>query len=241
MTSGPPWTVLPSFVAQHWLAVPAATAHPERLFPDIPLPTSLARAVPKRRLEFLSGRRCAVLAMRRCRPETPAAPPAIGRHREPCWPPGLVGSITHTDRLAWAAVARADQADGLGIDCEPVVAAETAREIQSSIAAPHELEALCAAGLPSTEGLTLAFSAKEALFKCLYPIARCYFEYRDAEIAAPPPAAGLVRLRLLRDLGVLLAAGRELVGRFEIREGHVFTAFVYNHLNPSASNRRGPR
>ena len=76
----------------------------------------VANAVEKRRREFACGRHFA----RRCfralgRPDGPL--PA-NPDRSPRWPDGLVGSITHTDTYCAAAVARADDIAGIGIDVE---------------------------------------------------------------------------------------------------------------------------
>ena len=76
----------------------------------------VANSVEKRRREFACGRHF----VRRCfralgRPDGPL--PA-NPDRSPRWPDGLVGSITHTDTYCAAAVARADDIAGIGIDVE---------------------------------------------------------------------------------------------------------------------------
>jgi 4'-phosphopantetheinyl transferase EntD len=60
-------------------------------------------AVEKRRREFRTVRLCARRALR----ELNLAPVAVlsGEHREPLWPPGVVGSMTHCTGYRAAAVA----------------------------------------------------------------------------------------------------------------------------------------
>lgn len=74
----------------------------------------ISRAVDKRRREFQTVRHCTA----RASGELGVPPAAIlpGEHREPIWPPGVVGSLTHcTDHRA------AHQRDVLtvGIDAKP--------------------------------------------------------------------------------------------------------------------------
>ena len=78
------------------------------------LPDSLSDA---RRDEFLSARTCAHRALaeagwrvRQCVPR--------GRHREPLWPHGFVGSITHTRGHHAAVAARREDLSTIGIDFE---------------------------------------------------------------------------------------------------------------------------
>jgi 4'-phosphopantetheinyl transferase EntD len=78
---------------------------------------SIATAVPKRRREFLMGRRYAryALAQLGC---PPCAIPFDGK-RLPLWPAGYIGSITHSDRICVAIVGRVDAFRTLGVDLEP--------------------------------------------------------------------------------------------------------------------------
>src|SRR5262245_429638 len=71
-------------------------------------------AVAKRRREVAFGRDCA----RRALAQLGAQPVTIprGEGGAPVWPPGIVGSITHCDEVAAAAVARGETVRGLGID-----------------------------------------------------------------------------------------------------------------------------
>ena len=58
------------------------------------LPVTLDKAVQKRKAEFLAGRYCARAALAQLDGSL-AVNIGIGANREPLWPPGFVGSITH--------------------------------------------------------------------------------------------------------------------------------------------------
>ena len=77
----------------------------------------VAQAIPKRRREFARGR----VSARQVLAElgVPSVSLLVGPKREPLWPEGIVGSITHDDRLCVVAVARAEKYAGLGVDVEP--------------------------------------------------------------------------------------------------------------------------
>ena len=74
------------------------------------------RAVPRRRAEFAAGRRCARAALARI--GIPPAPLLRGEDREPLWPDGAVGSITHCAGYVAAAVAATEVMLSVGIDAE---------------------------------------------------------------------------------------------------------------------------
>ncbi len=150
----------------------------------IVLPASLQRAAPKRLGEFLAGRLAAREALRLF--NLADHPVAIGNAREPCWPAGFEGSISHSllqgRGMALCAV-RPGQA-GMGLDLEGWLAEGQASELWPGIASGEEWARLAAAapavGLSRGEALTLIFSAKESLFKALYPRVGRYFDFLDA-------------------------------------------------------------
>ena len=78
--------------------------------------TAIEAAVEKRRFEFSTGRMLARELMAEL--GFAAGPIDRGANRQPVWPAGLVGSITHADGLVVAAVARNSGLRGLGVDLE---------------------------------------------------------------------------------------------------------------------------
>src|SRR3990167_6075491 len=82
-------------------------------------PDSVKSSVKKRRAEFLAGRVAAVSALRLMGENTSEIP--IGEHRNPVWPTGITGSITHNSNTALAIVANKKDAKFVGIDCEDML------------------------------------------------------------------------------------------------------------------------
>jgi 4'-phosphopantetheinyl transferase EntD len=118
----------------------------------------IARAVAQRGDEFRAGRAFAREALAL----TGAAASEIlrGAEGEPLWPAGYVGSITHSDRLAFAVVAPASRYRGLGIDVERIGALEPA--LARYVCAQDES---LAASAPGVDAATRLLVAKEAAIK----------------------------------------------------------------------------
>lgn len=220
--------LFPPFVAQFSVSFdPDEPASLAEQFPNEPLPESLDRAVRGRQVEFLAGRHCARRAIGACAPEHAGTPIPIGANREPLWPAAVVGSITHVRGFASAAVARRSDASGIGLDVELVMADALATDILASIATPDEVAAIAAAtGWSTARALTMAFSAKETIFKCLHAQVGRYFDFLEASIDEVDPATGTFRGHLVATLTPGLPAGHQLEGRFEQDERRVATAIV---------------
>ena len=146
-----------------------------------PVPARLSDACLKRRREFVAGRQCAAEALQLLGAAGWSLEIGTGTAGEPLWPEGYTGSITHTSTMAACAVAAVGRATSIGLDAEPMV--DAARAARVSRAVLHACESrLKARGLDSASLFTLMFSAKESLFKCLYPLVRRRFDYRDAAV-----------------------------------------------------------
>src|SRR6185369_16867773 len=99
--------------------VAAAEAYEDRL-DDVLFPEEeavVSQAVERRRREFVTGRACARRALAAL--GVPPAPLLPGPRREPLWPAGVVGSITHCEGYRACAVARDTAIASIGIDAEP--------------------------------------------------------------------------------------------------------------------------
>ena len=205
------------------------------------------RAAARRVLEFTLGRGCARAALAvlaapdpRRAAELAATPLLREDARRPRWPAGFVGAITHHRGWAAAAVARAQAYLGIGVDLEALRAPSPG--LLARILRPEERErwqALPAAERPGA--FMRVFSAKESLFKALYPHGGVYLGFQDATVtaapgsaAAPadsapeaaqdtPPGALALRWRLERDAGPGLPAGRTGDGCALARAGYVLT------------------
>jgi len=94
----------------------------------------------------------------------------------PCWPPGLIGSLSHCDEYAAAALASSGRYSGIGIDIEP--AQPLAFDILERVIVPSEKQF----ALTTPYGGRLLFCAKEATYKAAYSIDRQFLEMHDVEI-----------------------------------------------------------
>ena len=143
----------------------------------LPHHAELANAGRKRKAEHLAGRIAAAHAL----PDHTV--PGIGPSGEPLWPEGVSGSITHSGTQAMAVAVRYPDAL-VGIDCEAILPDREAREIQDGIINAQEAMCLTRSGYPFALALTLAFSAKESLFKALFPTARRYMGFDFSRVTA---------------------------------------------------------
>jgi enterobactin synthetase component D len=196
---------------------------------------------PAHRDRFLAGRFCAAQAIARL-----VAHPlggVIGRdaHGRPAWPAGCIGSITHTDGFAAAAIVRTHDYAALGIDAELMHNEAIASEIEGQVLCAQEAEVARHAGLSRTEAVFLAFSAKESLYKCLHPLVGQFFGFRDAGIERIDPAQGTLALRLLTTLNDRFVVGMTVEGRFAFTSRWVRTAAFIPQPAHSAKRRRQPR
>lgn len=176
----------------------------------------VAGAVPGRRSEFVTGRRCAREALGRL--GFAPAPIGSGPRREPRWPAGAVGSITHCAGYRAAAVARAGDVAGLGIDAE--THAPLPAGVLDLVSDAHEramLEGLAVAG-PGIHWDRLLFSAKESVYKAWFPLTARWLDFHQARLRIDPDGTFVASV-LLSDTPLPTLAGRHLV-----RDGFVLTA-----------------
>ena len=131
----------------------------------------------KREHEWLAGRYCAKKAMEEA--GVFWSKPLEVFERMPVWPAGVKGSITHAGNIA-VAIAGKDLS-AAGIDCEFLMDKNRARERRRYFM--RKEEELLADSSPEIAP-TLIFSAKEALFKCLYPKCLSYFGMLEAKLTA---------------------------------------------------------
>ena len=139
----------------------------------------VVRAVEKRRAEFTAGRFCAHQALARCSCDIAAI--GADAYGAPLWPDAMVGSITHSRAHAAAAVACAADCRGIGIDIEAL--GRFTRTMANRVLLPEEIEGLgCSFGSDWLCGATMLFSAKESVYKCLYPLVGPAMRFHDAQI-----------------------------------------------------------
>lgn len=214
-------TALPGTVFLCTRFDPALLAEGDFQRTAVPPPASIQRSVAKRQAEFLAGRLCARAALQQL--DHLDFIPAIGEDRAPVWPGHISGSITHSTGHAAAIVGRKAQWRGLGMDLENVLSLERAERLAGEILTADEMQRM--ALIPREQIallVTLTFSAKESLFKALYPIVQKRFYFEHAEVVEWSES-GVVRLRLLTDLSSEWCDGTELVGQFAVADGQLLS------------------
>jgi 4'-phosphopantetheinyl transferase EntD len=146
---------------------------------------ALGRVSEKRRREYSLSRVCARQALATLH-VTPV-PILSGPHREPLWPAGIVGSITHCKGYCAVAVARRDRFETIGIDAE--IHAELPPDVLATIALDEEIEWIRAMPATGTHWDRLVFSAKESIYKAWYPVTKSWLGFKDALVTVNPESA----------------------------------------------------
>jgi enterobactin synthetase component D len=190
----------------------------------IPVPASLHRAVRKRKAEYVAGRFCARQAMRSVSANC-NAPLASLPGRGPAWPAGIVGSITHTAGFASASVCLAQLARGVGIDSERIMSDPAMQTVRDSILSTRD-SFPAGMALEDTVWTTLVFSAKESVFKCLYPLVNKMFWFDTVRIDIPDTDPSAFRATLLVDLNPELRTGMTVEGHYQIEPPYVHTGVL---------------
>jgi 4'-phosphopantetheinyl transferase EntD len=207
-----------------------ACARTAEAFDDLPGETPfpgeedlIANAVASRRHEFITARRCARQALAEL--SLPVRAIRSGPRREPIWPPGVTGSITHCAGYRAAAVARHGDLASLGIDAEPHEPLPVG--VAEAVTLPYERDMLTrlADSAPAVHWDRLLFSAKESVYKAWYPLTRRWLGFEDACLCIDPTAAAF-RAHIL--VNGTRADGAppvtRLNGRFHVERGLVLTA-----------------
>lgn len=190
---------------------------------ELAIPDPGPRSVESRYQEFYAGRWCAAQGQHSLCGEWHI--PVIGEGRAPVWQQGIVGSISHTRLWAASAVGHAARFRAIGIDLESLACLPTEVSWLQEIADTRELDLV--SGLASSAAPGLIFSAKESLFKALYPLTNVYFEFRDARVISASPDA--LELQLGLDLDSVFSKNQRFQARYLAQNGHVLTSVVLVH------------
>jgi enterobactin synthetase component D len=142
------------------------------------------RAVAERRETVRLGRLAAHAALQQIGLDT--GPVLTGENREPIWPDGASGSISHTTGVGVALVAPSDRTDGVGVDIETP---RWAPELEGQVPRPEERSWLDSLPVAERSAWLLAlFSAKESIFKAFFPRVGSFFGFEAASLT--PTSSG---------------------------------------------------
>ena len=144
----------------------------------------IVKAVDKRKREFRAGRNCAHDLMNSAGIQCDAL--LKGKQREPNWPAGWVGSISHTQGLCVVAIANQNRFRSIGLDVEQ--ATPLGDDVRNMICSAPEQDRL--SRLAFTAGQEIAskpmdkviFSAKESIHKTYFPLNYHTLDFLDAQV-----------------------------------------------------------
>ncbi len=181
-------------------------------------PDNIKRAVRKRRADYLAGRCCAASALQAFG-RSDSYDVLSGPSREPLWPDGVAGSITHSGQLAAAIVGSNTKFSGLGIDIERVVKHSVAKQLSQRVLTPTEAEWVNQSHTESELLFTSIFGIKEAFFKAAFPCVGRYFGFSaisvDSFTLEQCGRGEQARFRVNQDLATGLKKGQMLDAQVE--------------------------
>ena len=189
-------------------------------------PSDLYKAVPKRKAEFLAGRVMAKQALTALGGAENQLQVGVAEDRSPVWPYGVTGSITHTTGFAACCVCKTKDVSILGIDSELLLSEATAQSLAADIHNTAELDLLIQVGFSAALATTLIFSAKESLYKALYPKVRCFFGFETARLSKVEPQTHNLTLVLSDPFAELYGLKTQYKIQFCIKDTVVHTLLM---------------
>ena len=190
-------------------------------------------AVAPRKREFRAGR----VAARRAMASLGVPPSAVGcaTDRSPVWPNGVVGSISHSDTVCIAAIARQSDIASMGVDVE--TDAELAPDLLDLVCTGPELAWLVTQPQELRRRLgTLVFSAKESVYKCQYPLTGAVIDF-DALSLRFDMKSTRFEASFNQRTG-MFHSGARIYGRFAISSGTIVTASEIRPARVAALSQR---
>jgi enterobactin synthetase component D len=176
---------------------------------QVPFPSAFHSASALRKAEFIAGRIAAEQAFIGLGLEPQTVP--IGNLREPLWPNSVLGSISHHNGHAYCLMmprpANLHSPVSLGIDIESLIGNDDVDTMGLNIMSSSEISLTSAYFERPEFALTLIFSAKESLFKALYPAVGRYFDFLDIRLSSINLDDNSVAFTLRNDLSMHLLRG----------------------------------
>jgi 4'-phosphopantetheinyl transferase EntD len=182
----------------------------------------IANSVEGRRREFITARRCARKALAKLGHNP--APIRSGPKREPQWPAGLVGSITHTAGFRAAAVASRSIIASVGIDAEQNEPLPQGVEKLITVRDESEMLVALARAFPTTQWGRLLFSAKESIYKAWYPLTGRLLSFEEVRLTIDPTGTFAAKLLINGARTDSEPPLTKIRGRFLVARGLVVTA-----------------
>ena len=180
----------------------------------------VVRAVRKRQREFSSGRLCAREALKILGISN--FPLISGEGRQPIWPQGVSGSISHAKGCCGVAVLKSKKRALIGLDIEE--SDRLTKDLWPLTFVKEELEWLkkrYGEGINGTKWASVIFSAKEAFFKYQYPLTGAWVGLKDGEVSVNED--GSFVLKLLKGIAPKLKKESLFKGKYIFFDKYVAT------------------
>lgn len=182
------------------------------------------RAVDKRKREFRAGRNAAHSLFSQLGIHHPDLLKAT--QREPAWPAGWVGSISHTQGICVVVLASTRHAASVGLDVEQATPLNP--DLREMICRPEELAQINRlraehGAAPAYE--KLIFSAKESVHKAYFPLNHHTLDFLDARIDLDWGSQSFVASILNPEPAPKIPI-RQFEGRFLFHQDWIFTLIV---------------
>lgn len=185
----------------------------------IPNPYQFKKVAEKRIASYLAGRCVASIALD-CMGQSGFVVER-GICGEPIWPTGIVGSISHTHNQCVCLISRGPYL--AGVDTEVITPINEDPNLVNIISNGVEKKWIRKLNQEQAKiQTTLLFSAKETLFKALFPLVQEYFDFTCAQVCSPPSENRLT-LRLTKTLHDDLKVGDKFFVNYTTINDHVYT------------------
>ncbi len=208
---------------------------------DFKIPREMSSFSAKRKSEFCAGRMAAISAANELGISLKQIPK--GEKGEPLWEEPIVGSITHSHGTAIAAIGLTAKYKSIGIDIEKKIDKSRTATLDKMVLTRKDKEYL--KQLPDSKKLTfyqICFTAKEAFYKLIYPLAKEYFDFREASLVEIDFDKGTLVIELHSERQGLSNYLRHYTGYFQIQDNSCFVLFYLTSsdktVNYSYENNR---
>ncbi|MCG7871886.1 MAG: 4'-phosphopantetheinyl transferase superfamily protein [Candidatus Thiodiazotropha lotti] len=172
-------------------------------------------AVQKRQQEFRAGRHAAHLALEKL--SAPWEPLLRDEKRQPLWPTGFRGSISHCRGECVAVCAKTTELASLGIDVEPLE--PLPKGVDQYIHTPQDQATMTTdSSLPER----LIFSAKESIYKCYYPLIGEHMGFQSVSLSINADSMSFEFIPSAENT-IPFPAELKFHGRFMMSESHLYT------------------
>jgi len=170
---------------------------------------------------FRAGRACARSALARLGLPPTAIPRDVSG--APCWPPGVRGSISHTQDIAAAIVVQSSGGTWVGLDLE---ADDPLDDLDVAAVICRNDELANASGLSQLEYGKLLFVVKEAAYKSFWPLKKRFLEFQSVRVSIDRTAATF-SAEILEDADPSAVRSHVVTGRYAQVEG-LYVALAYD-------------